>query len=569
MKRLKNLKIGTKIILSFAVVIVLVGVMMIVTQMSMNKISNDMETFYNEEFKIVDVSQMVMTDLQGYAKGLSRVALAAENAENRKAADAAAYQTKRTNEMNSYLEAMGTDIEDLGKLPLKSQDELNTINEMYKTITEQNTQLLALYDSGEIDQGLALANGDIENNAVKMRTAINTIIDRAQTRAENKHSSTISLVKQQKTLALIMSILVLLLTMVLCLALTRSIKRPLDEMERAAKQLAEGDLSQDITYESKDELGVLASGLRNTIAAMRMYIKEIDAAMIAIGDGKLNYTSSVEFKGDFVSIKKSLTKISQKLTDALIQINASAEQVVNGAEQIAGSGQSLSQATLEQASSVEELSATINDVSDRVNANAENAVATSRLTETVGEEIIKTSNQVMQMNETMNQMRDLAKEITGIIKDIEDIAFQTNILSLNAAVEAARAGEAGKGFSVVANEIRSLSEKTTEASRSTSEMIGKTVDMMIQGADMAGVASENLKKIAKSAEDAADKVQTISHASSEQATAVVQLRQSIEQISTVVQENSATAEESAASSEELTGQMQMLKALVDSFEYDA
>jgi Signal transduction histidine kinase involved in nitrogen fixation and metabolism regulation len=163
---------------------------------------------------------------------------------------------------------MGTDIEDLGKLPLKSQDELNTINEMYKTITEQNTQLLALYDSGEIDQGLALANGDIENNAVKMRTAINTIIDRAQTRAENKHSSTISLVKQQKTLALIMSILVLLLTMVLCLALTRSIKRPLDEMERAAKQLAEGDLSQDITYESKDELGVLASGLRNTIAAM-------------------------------------------------------------------------------------------------------------------------------------------------------------------------------------------------------------------------------------------------------------------------------------------------------------
>ena len=291
--------------------------------------------------------------------------------------------------------SMGTDIEDLGKLPLKSQDELNTINEMYKTITEQNTQLLALYDSGEIDQGLALANGDIENNAVKMRTAINTIIDRAQTRAENKHSSTISLVKQQKTLALIMSILVLLLTMVLCLALTRSIKRPLDEMERAAKQLAEGDLSQDITYESKDELGVLASGLRNTIAAMRMYIKEIDAAMIAIGDGKLNYTSSVEFKGDFVSIKKSLTKISQKLTDALIQINASAEQVVNGAEQIAGSGQSLSQATLEQASSVEELSATINDVSDRVNANAENAVATSRLTETVGEEIIKTSNQVM------------------------------------------------------------------------------------------------------------------------------------------------------------------------------
>jgi len=568
MKCLKNLKIGSKIVFSFVAVIVLVAIMLVVTQVSMTRISSDMETFYNEEFQIVNVSQTLMTDLQGYAKGLSRVALAAENAEQREAADAAKYLATRTEEMNSYLDSMGKDIEDLGKLPLKSVDELAAIKEMYQTLTAQTTQLLSMYSDGKVDDGLKLANGEIEQNAVSIRTSLNTIIERAQTRAETKNSSTISLVKQQRVMVMALAAFVLAMAIVLCIVLTRGIKKPLNEMELAARRLAEGNLSQEISYHSRDELGSLAESLRNTISAMRLYISEIDTAMGAIGNRKLNYVPAVEFKGDFVSIRDSLTKISQNLTEALMQINTSADQVVRGAEQIAGSGQSLSQATLEQASSVEELSATINDVSDRVRDNADNAVATSRLAEAVGADVRETSQEVRDMSSAMNRMREMSREITGIIKDIEDIAFQTNILALNAAVEAARAGEAGKGFSVVANEIRRLSEKTTEASRSTSDLIGKTVDMMVQGADIAGATSEKLAKTAKAAQDAADKVQAISLASGEQATAVVQLRQSIEQISSVVQENSATAEESAASSEELTSQMQMLKKLVSSFEYD-
>jgi len=568
MKHLKNLKIGSKIVFSFVAVIVLVAVMLVGTQISMTSIGSDMETFYNQEFQIVAVSQTVMTDLQGYAKGLSRVALAAENAERREAADAAQYLTTRTDEMNSYLTSMGTDIETLSKLPLQSQDALATVNQMYNTLTGQTTQLLSMYRDGQVDDGLKLANGEIEQNAVTMREALKTIIAKAQVRAQNKHDGTTSLIRQQRILMLLLAAAILVIAAVLCIVLTRGITKPLTEMENAAKRLAEGDLSQEIGYRSRDELGSLAESLRRTIAAMRLYIREIDTAMGAIGSRKLNYVSSVEFKGDFVSIRESMGKISRNLTEALTQINTSADQVVRGAEQIAGSGQALSQATLEQASSVEELSATINDVSDRVRDNADNAVATSRLAEAVGADVRETSREVLDMSGAMNKMREMSREITGIIKNIEDIAFQTNILALNAAVEAARAGEAGKGFSVVANEIRRLSEKTTEASRSTSDLIGKTVDMMVQGADMAGATSEKLAKTAKAAQDAADKVQAISQASGEQATAVVQLRQSIEQISSVVQENSATAEESAASSEELTGQMQALKKLVSSFEYD-
>ena len=568
MKKLRNIRIGSKIVLSFVTVIVLMAVMLAVTQAAMSSISSDMETFYEDEFQIVDASQTMMTDLQGYAKGLARVALAAENAEQRSETEAATYLNTRTSEMNGYLTAMGTDLDTLNSLPIQSKDELATINDMYNTLTSQTKQLLSLYSANQVESGIKLANGTIEQNAVTVRESLNTIIQRAQTRAQNKYEGTQALVRRQRILMLGLAAAVVALTVLLCIVLTRSIIRPLTEMENAAKKLAEGDLSQEIRYTSRDELGSFADSLRNTIATLRLYIHEIDAAMGAIGNGKLNYATTVDFRGDFVSIKESLNRISANLTQTMVQINSSADQVVRGAEQIAGSGQALSQATLEQASSVEELSATINDVSDRVRDNADNAVATSRLAEAVGADVRASSQQVRDMSGAMDKMRDMSREITGIIKDIEDIAFQTNILALNAAVEAARAGESGKGFSVVANEIRRLSEKTTEASRSTSELIGKTVDMMVQGADMAGTTSEKLMQTAKAAQDAADRVQAISQASGEQATAVVQLRESIDQISSVVQENSATAEESAAASEELTGQMQMLKKLVSAFEYD-
>ena len=568
MRRLRDMKIGTKIVLSFVIIILLVLVRLITTQIGLNSIKGDMTAFYEDEFQIVSVSQTLKTDLQSYAKNLARIALTSENEDGLAAADQQKALNSQVDAVNQSLTTMGEDLDKLDNLPLQSQDELTSIKTCYTDLTTQTKQMITYYTSGQTKEGIALGSGDLVQSGMKIGTALDTIIQRAQTRAQNKHDSIMSMVAGQGSMGLILTGIVIASATLLCIVLTRGITRPLTEMENAAKKLADGDLAQDITYRSRDELGQLAESLRNTIASLQRYIHELDAAMVAIGNGKLNFRTSVEFKGDFVSIRNSLEKISKNLTDTMIQINSSADQVVRGAEQIAGSGQALSQATIEQASSVEELSATINEVSDRVRDNADNAIATSRLTESAGNDIRATSQQVLDMSHAMNQMREMSREITGIIKDIEDIAFQTNILALNAAVEAARAGEAGKGFSVVANEIRRLSEKTTEASRSTSDLIGKTVDLMVQGADMAAATADKLTQTSKAAQDAAERVKAISHASSEQATAVIQLRESIEQISGVVQENSATAEESAASSEELTGQMQMLKKLVSAFEYD-
>jgi methyl-accepting chemotaxis protein len=167
----------------------------------------------------------------------------------------------------------------------------------------------------------------------------------------------------------------------------------------------------------------------------------------------------------------------------------------------------------------------------------------------------------------MHQLQAMTGEISGIIKDIEELSFQTNILSLNATVEAARAGDAGRGFAVIANEVRRLAGSSSEASKRTNNLINKTIQMINESTSKTETAAHTLGQVSDEVKHTTGMIDEISLASNNQATSIAQIRQSIDMISEVIQENSATAEESAASSEELMGQMKMMKKLVESFEY--
>lgn len=300
---------------------------------------------------------------------------------------------------------------------------------------------------------------------------------------------------------------------------------------------------------------------------MAEYVAEIQRFTDAISQRKLNYQSSVVFLGDFKKIGESLANISKFLSKDMMQINSSAEQITKGAEQIAAVGQSLSQATVEQASSVTELASTINSVSEHVQANAAIAMQVRDGTNRLAVKVEKDSDFMEGVKQDMVQMQAMTGKISEIIKNIETLAFQTNILALNAAVEAARAGEAGKGFAVIASEIRQLASDSAAASKNTSELINRTVEMINISTEKSETAAANLQDISKAGRETAASVDKISEASNNQATSIAQIRQSINMISDVNQANSATAEESAASSEEVMGQMKMLKQLVDSFEY--
>lgn len=346
-------------------------------------------------------------------------------------------------------------------------------------------------------------------------------------------------------------------------------KKMADPIKAASKRLiglSQGNLSDKVEEsKSKDEIGDLTRALAETVQTLRSYISNISASLAELDKGNLKFDIEIDYVGDFAPIKESFQNTIYKLNNTFRNLNMSAKEVANGSEQMANGAMALAQGATEQASSVEELASTINEINSHVAKNAENAKRTSIQAQTTVKELETGKKHMTQMITAMNQMNDSSSEISKIIKTIEDIAFQTNILALNATVEATRAGSAGKGFAVVADEVRNLANKSAEASKNTASLIEATIHSLQEGTDIANQTAESLDHIVLYSEESAKLLLEISKASQEQATAISQVTQGIDQISSVVHTNSATSEESAATSEELSSQAQLLMNMVNQF----
>ena len=351
----------------------------------------------------------------------------------------------------------------------------------------------------------------------------------------------------------------------------RGIRLPVLEIQDAASQMARGELNIEISYTSRDELGMLSDQVRELIRKLRTIIDDENRllAQMAAGDFTVDTACEAEYTGGFRPLLVSFREIASQLNHTMLQISQSSVQVAGSSDQVSSGAQALSQGAAEQASSIEELAASINEVSERVRQNAEHALQASQMADRVGSEM-NTSNQKMQeMIQAMNDISRCSDEVGKIIKTIEDIAFQTNILALNAAVEAARAGAAGKGFAVVADEVRNLADKSAEASGSTATLIENILKAVANGTQIADETATALLQTVGGVKEVTGIVSRISDASNNQAEAIAQITAGIEQISGVVQTNSATAQESAAASEELSGQSQLMKELVGRFRLKA
>ena len=365
---------------------------------------------------------------------------------------------------------------------------------------------------------------------------------------------------------IVLAIMLLLVSGTIFYILSKKIINPILLIVKRMELLADGDLSTPVPdIKTNDETKLLHTAVVHTIKSLKEYITNINYVMTQIADNNLNIEVNIDYTGDFTEIKKSLTKIIEELNKNMKDINQVAEQVSDGANQISAGAQLLSQGATEQASSLEELSATINEVSENINLNSRETLNANDLTEKALEELQKGNKEMKEMLISMDEIKISSNEISKIIKLIEDIAFQTNILSLNAAVEAARAGAAGKGFSVVADEVRNLANKSAEAARSTTILIEKALSAVSNGIEIADVTASSLNLAVELSQNVSNIMRKIAVNSNELTVSISQILEGTEQISAVVQTNSATAEESAASSEELSSQAAILKQMIEKY----
>lgn len=339
----------------------------------------------------------------------------------------------------------------------------------------------------------------------------------------------------------------------------RKIALPLKSMTGLAASLARGDLGEKrLDGRSGDEIGTLQESLVSMAASLRLYEEDISRRLGAMAQGDLTQSVELEYIGDFAPIRRSLETISASLNGTLARINEAAFQVSTGAGQISGGAQALAQGSAEQSASMEELSGEISGISGLV---GETARSVRQVTGTISDtaRLVQGSNrQAQEMLAAMQSIRESSEKVKKIMKSIDDIAFQTNLLALNASVEAARAGEAGKGFSVVAGEVRSLAEKSAQASKETGRLIQDALGKIENGFSLAGETARSAGEIDRILQKVSEDISAIDRAASEQKSRIDRINAGIGQVSSVVQNNSATAQESAAASEELSGQAGLL-----------
>ena len=288
--------------------------------------------------------------------------------------------------------------------------------------------------------------------------------------------------------------------------------------------------------------------------------------MAQIADGKLQIHLKYDYAGEFQKIKTALLNISDSMNQVMVGINESSQHVSVGATELATASQVLAEGAEQQAASIEELTATTNTVAEQVENSRVEAEASAEATAQAASMIEQNQEKMKQMMDAMNEIHQTSQQVVGIIQTIEDIASQTNLLSLNASIEAARAGEAGRGFAVVADEIGKLALESSKAANTTKELIEISIHEINKGNTIAAGAMNSLKESVTAVDHVNGMIQETAESAAIQAESMNQLRAGIEEIAHGIQDNSAASQETSATSEELASQAELLNRMVQKFE---
>lgn len=566
LKKLKSIKnivykvtVGKKLSIAFGIVIAVFLIACVQAGIMMTNMEKASNKFYDKAYKNVSAQYEIRMEMNAIAREM--------------------LHTTTTNNVNRKYEML--DNVDIRVSNLKknlvfinnNSDEkelLENINLIYKTVCEYREKMvpyvkihktqeaMTIYNEDYIPVFLELQDALIEFDKVQRQNAIE-IFDKT---------------KQTKNLAITLLIIFATVSTVIGIfaryIITKSVANPIKEMSEVAEKMANGDFSHDLSVYNifgKDEILNMAKSFSGMIGSVRFIIKDLSSGLNELSKG--NYAYEFEYRnayiGEYQPLIESCNHLMKNMNGTLIEIRDVANQVNIGSNMISDGAQSLSQGCAEQSISIKQLLAAFEDMSNQLGNTANNTYIADELAIKTHESLNVSLSQMKQMLIAMDNISNKSSKIGEIIKSIDDIAFQTNILAINAAVEAARAGEFGKGFSVVADEVRNLAGKSLDAAKNTSKLINETLESVKSGAQILSETENAVNNISKNEIKVEEIVQKIKFASESQAQTAVQITQSVSSISKVIHSNSATAEESAASSEELLGQANMLKSMVGKF----
>jgi methyl-accepting chemotaxis protein len=351
----------------------------------------------------------------------------------------------------------------------------------------------------------------------------------------------------------------------LSVAISKSIEKPLNELKDRFITFAEGDIDSPLpTVESEDEIKELVSAMSDRI---RVIIKDSGRMLNEMSEGNFAIDTECEevYTGAFTDLLTGIRKMNEEIDTTVRGVDDASGQVLTGSTNLAEAAQSLAEGATDQAASVEEMQATINELTSGIKTTAEE-LGTAYDEAYKYAEIAEGSRGDMEvLVQAMSRINETSEKIGAIITQIEDIASQTNLLSLNASIEAARAGEAGKGFAVVADQIRNLAEQSAKSAVDSKALIEAAIHEVGDGNMYAEKASTSLREVVDGIQAIADSAKKIKEISIEQADSMEQVEATAERIAEVVQNNSAAAQETSATSEELTAQATTLSGMVSVF----
>lgn len=363
------------------------------------------------------------------------------------------------------------------------------------------------------------------------------------------------------------SVTLCIIVILISAAVSHSIASPIVKCTNRLRSLSEGDLKSPVpNVASRDEVHVLSDSIGHLIENLGVMLTEIGTVLGGIANGDLTRdTVSSNYPGDFKDLYNYLQVISEKLNTTMSSIVDTASGVSGGAAQMASTSYALSQGAMAQSSAVEELSVTMRDMDSDAKQTAILSQETKEAVDCAGTQLQESKEYIENLNQVMNLIMASTSEISRIIDTIEDIALQTNILSLNASVEASRAGAAGKGFAVVAGEIRDLAAKSDQSAKATLDLIRHSTEAVNSGSAAVEKVTESVMNVVELSAQTAERMDIVAQAVERQTGSISQVSEALSQISNVVQTNTATSQESASISSELSEQAATLTRLVNGF----